>query len=160
MFRVDVDSLEAYFDFDPKRKPDLQKLDALIRQSAPALTRHFHEGTPAGEAGMRMKMIGYGRFSFVGRRGRAGQAERVIWPVVGIALQKNYISVYLAIAKDGAPLLDAYKGTLGELRAGGNNFSFQMYEDLQVESVGRLFAEAARIFAAEPMNPIRYKQGG
>jgi hypothetical protein len=35
MFRVEVDSLESYFDFDPKRKPDLQKLDKLLRKSAP-----------------------------------------------------------------------------------------------------------------------------
>ncbi len=27
MFRVDVDSLDAYFDFDPARKPELVKLE-------------------------------------------------------------------------------------------------------------------------------------
>jgi hypothetical protein len=32
MFRVDVDTLEAYFAFDPKREADLRRLDALIMQ--------------------------------------------------------------------------------------------------------------------------------
>src|SRR5579863_125722 len=60
MFRVDVDSLEDYFDFDLMRTSDLQRLDKLIRRSAPGLKRYFHAGTPAGEPGMRFKMIGYG----------------------------------------------------------------------------------------------------
>ena len=63
MFRVTVGSLAAYLDFDPERKPDLVRLHALIREAAPALKRYFHKETPAGEAGMRMKMIGYGKFA-------------------------------------------------------------------------------------------------
>lgn len=154
MFRVDVNSLKAYFDFDPERKPDLLKLDASIREAAPALTRHFHKGAPAGEAGMRMKMIGYGQFRYAIKSGRTA-----IWPVIGVALQKNYISVYLSIAKDGAPIARDFAGALGAIRMGDNNFSFEKYDDLRVPAVTRLFAEAARIFAADPDNPVRYMQG-
>jgi hypothetical protein len=154
MYRVDADSLQAYLDFDPERKADLLKLDVAIRKAAPALTRHFHQGTPAGEAGMRMKMIGYGKFRFAIKSG-----QTVIWPVVGVALQKNYISVYLSITKDGAPIVDAGGGALGELRWGRNNFSFERYDDLVVETVALLFEEAGRMFEADPENPVRYKQG-
>ena len=35
MFKVDVDSLDAYFAFDPTRQPDLTALDRAIRTSAP-----------------------------------------------------------------------------------------------------------------------------
>ena len=86
MFRVDVDNLQSYFDFDPKRTIDLQKLDRLVRESAPGLKRYFHRGTPPGEPGMRFKMIGYGRLRCLARSG-----ESVEWPAVGVALQKNYI---------------------------------------------------------------------
>jgi hypothetical protein len=154
MFRVDVDSLQAYFDFDPERKADLLKLDKLIRKAAPSLKQYFHEGTPAGEAGMRMKMIGYGEFRYAVKSGKTAS-----WPVVGVALQKNYISVYLAVAKDGAAILDAYAGKLGETRAGRNNFSFERYEDLRNEALMQLLAEAARTFEADKDNPVRYKQG-
>jgi hypothetical protein len=143
VFRVNVDSLRAYFDFDSKRKIDLQKLDKLVRESAPALKRYFHRGTPPGEPGMRFKMIGYGRFYF-----RARSEESVEWPVVGIALQKNYISVYLSVAKDGVPLVQAYAGKLGEKRSGSNNFSFEKYEDLVTPAVSALLAEAQKIFAS------------
>src|SRR5579863_8920502 len=113
MFRVDVDSLEDYFDFDLMRTSDLQRLDKLIRRSAPGLKRYFHRGTPAGEPGMRFKMIGYGKSQYLA----AGAGTYVEWPAVGVALQKNYISVYLSVMKDGAPLLASYAGKLGELRA-------------------------------------------
>ena len=37
---------------------------------------------------MRFKMIGYGQWSYV-----ASNGQRVAWPALGVALQKNYISV-------------------------------------------------------------------
>ena len=150
MFRVDVHSLAQYFNFDPRRKVDLQKLDKLIKDSAPGLKRYFHRGTPEGEPGMRFKMIGYGKFYYLARDGK-----RVEWPVVGVALQKNYISVYLSLRNDGAPLLQSYAGKLGELRVGSNNFSFNAYDDLDVRLAGSLFAEADRIFSAEPRRCVQ-----
>src|SRR5579863_9785591 len=40
VFRVDVDSLAEYFNFDPRRKADLQNLDKIIRSTAPGLKRY------------------------------------------------------------------------------------------------------------------------
>jgi hypothetical protein len=145
MFRVDVNSLKDYLDFDLKRKSDLHNLDLLIRRSAPGLKRYFHSGTPPGEPGMRFKMIGYGKFQYVARNG-----QYVDWPAVGVALQKNYISVYLSVMKDGAPLIRFYSSKLGQLRVGRNNFSFRTYEDLDVLLLASLFAEAEQIFQSDP----------
>jgi hypothetical protein len=155
VFRVTADSLAAYLAFDPARKPDLAGLDALIRKSAPGLRRHFHQGTPAGSAGMRMKMIGYGRFRYAIKSGQSTP-----WPVIGVALQKNYISVYMAVTKDGAPLLQTQRAPFGEKRRGGNNFSFERFEDLDARALAALFAEADGIFTADARDPVRYMQGG
>lgn len=144
MFRVDVNSLTEYFAFDLERRADLQKVDRLIRRSAPGLKRYFHRGTPSGEPGMRFKMIGYGKFQYLARSGQS-----VDWPAVGVALQKNYVSVYLSVMKDGASLIRPYAGKLGEVRVGRNNFSFVKYEDLDVAVLAALFAEAERIFLAD-----------
>jgi hypothetical protein len=144
MFRVDVESLSDYFDFDLGRKRDLQNLDKVIRKSAPALKRYFHRGTPAGQPGMRFKMIGYGKLQYVARSGQS-----VDWPAVGVALQRNYISVYLSVMKGRVPLLQSYSGKIGELRSGHNNFSFKAYEDLDVLQLASLFAEAEKIFHLE-----------
>ena len=154
MFRVTADSLRAYLDFDPERKPDLVKLHKLMAKTAPVLKRYFHKGTPAGEAGMRMKMIGYGKFRYAIKSGKTTE-----WPVIGVALQKNYISVYVSVTKAGAPLVPAYEGELGELRMGGNNFSFVGFDDLRSPALSSLFAEADSIFRSDPENPVRYMQG-
>ncbi|MGH9401980.1 MAG: hypothetical protein ACRD2P_07740 [Terriglobia bacterium] len=153
MFRVNVDSLQAYLDFDPRRKVHLVKLDELIKRSAPCLKRYFHKGTPAGEPGMRFKMIGYGKFYYFALPGKA-----VEWPVVGVALQRNYISVYLSVAKNDLPLVQQYAGKLGELRIGRNNFSFEEYEDLKLLAVSSLFAEADRIFNADPSHSTQVQR--
>src|SRR5262249_7635739 len=137
VFRVDVGSLKDYFAFDPRRKSDLERLDALIRRAAPSLKRYFHKGTLDGQPGMRFKMIGYGKSFY-----RARSGEAVEWPVIGVALQKNYISLYFSVTKDGAPVTRDYAGRLGERRIGRNNFSFDAFEDLNCDAVASLIAEA------------------
>ena len=143
MFRVNAGSLETYLDFDPTRKIDLQKLDRLLRKSAPRLKRYFHTGTPAGQPGMRFKMIGYGKSHYLAKSG-----QQVEWPVVGVALQKSYISVYLSVTKDGAPLVQSYAGRLGESRMGRNNFSFVRFDDLNLATVSALLTEADQLAAS------------
>ena len=155
MFRVTAESLQSYLAFDPKRRPDLEKLNTLMRKAAPGFKRYLHMGTPAGSAGMRMKMIGYGRFRYAIKSGKTAS-----WPVVGVALQKNYISVYLAITKDGLPSVRSYSDQLGALRTGHNNFSFEKFDDLNAAALSSLFAEVARIFQADSDNPVRYMQSG
>ena len=155
MFRVKADSLREYLDFDPARRSDLEKLHALIRRAAPGLRRHFHAGTPAGEPGMRFKMIGYGKFRYEAKPGKF-----VSWPVIGVALQKNYISIYISVTKRSKPIVGGYyAGKLGELRSGRNNFSFEKLEDLDQKALSGLFKEIGSIFASDPENPVRYKQG-
>ena len=103
---------------------------------------------------MRMKMIGYGKFRYAIKSGQTTE-----WPVIGVALQKNYISVYLAVRKNGHPIVETYAGKLGELRSGHNNFSFERYGDLKVDELLSLFADVARIFDEDPQNPVAYMQG-
>ena len=140
MFRVTAESLQAYLDFDPDRTSDLVKFHQLMRKTAPDLERYFHRGTPAGEPGMRMQMIGYGKSRYATKAGQS-----VEWPVIGLALQKNYISVYVSVTKDGEPIVQTYAGTLGALRIGRNNFSFARFDDLNIPALSSLVAEVASI---------------
>lgn len=103
---------------------------------------------------MRFKMIGYG-VSFY----RPTTGEKVEWPVVGVALQKNYISVYFAATKRGAAVTDPYAGRLGELRMGRNNFSFERFDDLDLSAAAALFTEAAQVFDADPNNVSETMRG-
>jgi hypothetical protein len=153
LYRVTADNLAAYLDFDPARKADLARLHELLRSAAPELKRYFHKGTPAGEAGMRMKMLGYGKFHY------AAKSAKVEWPVIGVALQKNYISVYVALTRAGKPIVAAYAKGLGAARVGHNNFSFEKIDDIDARAVSSLFSEIAHTYRADPENPVRYMQG-
>ena len=154
MFQVTAATLAEYLDFDRARRRDLVSLHALLRKTAPDLRRHFHKGTLAGEPGMRMKMIGYGKFHYAVK-----SRKTIEWPIIGVALQKSYISVYVAVTKARAPIVPNYAGQLGELRMGRNNFSFERFADLKTTSLSSLFAEVADIFKSDPDNPVRYMQG-
>jgi hypothetical protein len=99
-------------------------------------------------------MIGYGMLRYATRSG-----DTVEWPVIGVALQKNYISIYIAITRADKPIVPSYAGRLGEKRVGRNNFSFERFDDLQTAEVSSLFAEVAKIFEDDPKNPVRYMQG-
>ena len=48
----------------------------------------------------------------------------MVWPIVCVALQKNYMTLYTSVFKDDAPIVDQYIGRLGELKAGINNVSW------------------------------------
>jgi len=67
--------------------------------------------------------------------------------------------VYVAVTRQGAPVVSNYAGKLGELRMGRNNFSFERFDDLNHAAVSALVAEVAAIFKADPENPVRYMQG-
>ena len=102
MFRVDVDTLEAYFAFDPIREADLRRSDALITKAAPCLKRYFPQGG-AGAGESRHALVNDWVWQVLlsrhdGRKGRVA--------VVGVALQKNYISVYFAVTKRRAAVTD------------------------------------------------------
>ncbi|GAA1686670.1 DUF1801 domain-containing protein [Fodinicola feengrottensis] len=97
MFKVAVGTVEDYLGFDPDREKDLRATDALIRAAAPDLGRHFVAGTASGRPGMSMTMIGYGQFHYTVK----ASPEPIDWPIVGLALQKNYLSLYLAPREDG-----------------------------------------------------------
>lgn len=112
MFKVPAGSMEEYFRFDPGREDDLRAVDALIRAAAPALARWFVPGTPAGQPGMTMAMIGYGQFQYTVKTSPA----LISWPILGLALQKNYISLYNSAYRDESPFSCAYADRLGRAR--------------------------------------------
>ena len=63
---------------DDVRRPQLEELDARIRKVAPGLRRYVERG-----------FLSYGRYSYQGSSGRAGE-----WMCVALASNKQYISFY------------------------------------------------------------------
>jgi hypothetical protein len=151
MHKVQAKTLDEYFNADPARKSDLEALDILIRDIAPELQRWFYAGAAEGKPGMRVSLIGYGAFQYEMKSG-----ERVEWPIVCVALQKNYMTLYTSVFKDDAPIVDQYIGRLGELKAGINNFSFVTFDQLDQDTVAALVKDIEDTIRQDPIGSLRY----
>jgi hypothetical protein len=151
MHKVQATTLDEYFNADPARKSDLEALDALIREAAPRLKRWFYAGASDGKPGMRMSLIGCGLFQYEMKSG-----ARVEWPILGMALQKNYLTLYTSVFKDDAPIVDQYTGKLGELRSGVNNFSFVTFGQLDRDAVTALIKDIENTVTRDPLGSVRY----
>jgi hypothetical protein len=151
MHKVQATTLDEYFNADPARKSDLQALDILIRDTAPELERWFYTGASDGKPGMRMSLIGYGAFRYEMKSG-----EHVEWPIVCVALQKNYMTLYTSVYKDDTPIVDQYIGRLGELKAGINNFSFVTFDQLDRDAVAALVKDIEDTIRQAPIGSLRY----
>jgi hypothetical protein len=149
--KVQAKTLDEYFNADPVRKSDLEALDILIRDTAPKLERWFYAGASGGKPGMRMSLIGYGAFQYEMKSG-----ERVVWPIVCVALQKNYMTLYTSVFKDDAPIVDQYIGRLSELKAGINNFSFVTFDQLDRDAVAALVKDIEDAIQQDPIGSLRY----
>jgi hypothetical protein len=137
LFKVVAGSVEEYFRFDPDRENELRAIDALIRAAEPSLARWFVTGTAAGEPGMTMTMIGYGQFEYTVK----GSAAPIRWPVLGLALQKNYISLYNSATGDDGPFTGGYSGQLGRARVSSKGVvTFASRRDLNLEALAEMIA--------------------
>ena len=135
MFKVDAASVDEYLRFDPARERDMRALDALIRTAAPTLSRWFVPGTPAGQPGMTMTMIGYGRYQYTVQ----SSPTPVSWPILGLALQKNYISLYNSANGDGPPFTCSYAGRLGRARVSKKGVvTFATVRDTNLETLSEM----------------------
>lgn len=138
MFRVTAVSVEEYFTFDPARESDLRAVDEAIRAAAPTLTRWFVSGTPEGKPGMRMTLIGYGDFLYAVK----ASPEPVRWPIIGLALQKNYLSLYCS-ARDGErPFVLDYANRIGKVDVSDKGvIRFKSVEHLNLDGLRAMISD-------------------
>lgn len=148
MLSVDAHSVEEYFDFDLRRAKELRTIDGWIRTAAPTLERWFVPGTAPEMPGMTMRMIGYGRFSYTVK----SSSQPIDWPVIGLALQKNTMSLYLAAQRNGQPLAASFASRLGKVSVGSSGaISFTRAADFEENAFRELL-----IAVSEPTTELRY----
>ena len=133
MFKVKASTLKDYFNWDPERKESLLFIDRILYQQAPELKRWFYHKSANTTAGMRTRLIGYGWFLY-----EVSSGAKIKWPIIGLALQKHYVSVYLSVLKDDKPILDDYVHKLGALRYGCNHFSLADPDKLNLSMLSSL----------------------
>lgn len=127
--RVVANTVEEFFAAAGERELDIRELDAFVRKTAPSLKREFHNG-------MSITMLGYGVFDYKSKSGASGR-----WPVVAIAPQKNYISLYICAIIDGKYMAESYQDQLGKVSCGKSCIRFKKLADLNLETVANMLHE-------------------
>ena len=132
-------NIAEYIDAIPEpRKEAIKFLHTFIQESAPELKPHF-----------AYNMLGYGSFKYKKHKrslaSSAGKKEINDWPVVALANQKNYISVYVCAVEDGEYLAEKYKDKLGKVNVGKSCIRFKKLEDLNLDELKRVIQKLKKI---------------
>ncbi|MCA9328783.1 DUF1801 domain-containing protein [Candidatus Saccharibacteria bacterium] len=134
MFKlVGAKSVEEYFALlNDERREQLETIDKLIRETVPTLKPWF-----------AYNMIGYGEFDYVDYKKQPGK-----WPVIALASQKNYMSLYVCAINDQNPgqyLAEKYEQELGKVNVGKSCIRFKKIGDLNLETVKKVLSEAEKM---------------
>jgi hypothetical protein len=119
-------------------REDIASLDAAISAAMSGLERVLWEGVFWG--GSSQQIIGYGSYRYKGRSGAEGE-----WFIVGLAAQKNYLSLYVNGAEGGTTLAKRYGPTLGKVKAGSGNIQFKRAADIDLDALRELVVRAREL---------------
>lgn len=125
--KIEAETIEEYFIGAGEREPELRELDAIIRKAAPNMK-------PVLAGGMTGKMLGYGMVPYKS----TGKTNYTEWPVIALAVQKNYISLYVCAVIDGQYVAEARKDELGKVSVGKSCIRFKKLSDLDIETVKQI----------------------
>jgi hypothetical protein len=117
------------------RRDEIQSLDALISGLMGGLPRTLWEGKFWG--GSYQQIIGYGDLEY-----RRSDGEIVEWFVVGLASQKNYMTVFINGTDGDAYLVERNADRLGRAKVGKSSVSFKRSDDVDLAVLSELIAAA------------------
>lgn len=122
-------SIASYIASVPSgRKEAIIFLHNFIRKAVPTLKPYF-----------ATNMLGYGSFSY-----KNYKKEMIDWPIIALANQKQYISVYVSSVTDGEYVAERYKDELGKVKVGRSCISFKKLEDVNLHVLKKVLKEAAQ----------------
>lgn len=122
-------TIKEYMDQVPDdRKELIDTLDKLIKQSAPKLKPYFANN-----------MLGYGSFKYLDYK-----KDEIDWPVIALANQKNYVSIYVCALKDGQYIAEMYKDKLGKVSIGKSCIRFNKLEKVNMDTLKTVIIEATK----------------
>ncbi len=130
MFKpVKAKSNKEYFDMLPlERRVPMQFLHEFIQKNAPKLKSNF-----------AYNMLGYGSFKY-----RNYKKEMIDWPIISLASQKNYISIYVCAVDAGEYLAEKYKKELGKVSVGRSCIRFKKIKDVNLKTLRKVIKLAAK----------------
>lgn len=127
--KIKATSVASYLaSVPPERKELIRFLHGFIQKAAPKLKAHF-----------AYNMLGYGSFPYKNYKN-----ELMSWPVVALANQKQYVSIYVCSVIDGKYLAETHKRELGKVSVGKSCIRFKRLEDVNLPVLRKVIQTAAR----------------
>jgi hypothetical protein len=115
-------------------RADMIKLDKEISRIMKGEERVLWTGKFWG--GSDQNIIGFGKFTYV-RKGK-----KIEWFLIGLAQQKNYISLYVNAVEDNQYLAQKYGKELGKVKIGSSSISFRKLEDVNLKKLLEMLKRA------------------
>ena len=130
MFKpIKAKTAKEYFAALPKeRREQMETLDKFIRKSVPKLKPHFPYNMP-----------GYGSFKYSNSK-----KQLMDWPVIALASQKNYISIYVCAVDKGKYIAEMHKSSLGKVSVGRSCIRFKRLDDVNLKVLEKVLKLAAK----------------
>lgn len=116
-------------------RQDMMALDAAISETMAGLPKTLFEGKFWG--GSDQEIIGYGTYTY-----RRSDKRQVEWFVVGLALQKSYISVYISAVEGREYVAEKYGREVGKVKVGKSSISFTSLDHIDLDTLLAIVAKA------------------
>jgi len=128
--------ISAYIDSLPEEhRQSIKHLDKIISEIMAGHSRVLWEGTLWG--GTRQEIIGYGDNTIHLSSGKKSE-----WFMVGLAIQKNYLSIYVNAVEDRQYVAEKYRSRLGRVKVGKSSISFKHLDDLDMDTLKKVISIA------------------
>jgi hypothetical protein len=127
MTNVQVETREEYFKAAGEREEMIRTLDALVQKAAPSFK-------PIIFGGMTGKWLGYGMMPYQSKSMKTPSE----WPVVAIANQKNYVSLYVVYVENGEYVAEKNAKELGKVSVGKSCIRIKKLEDVNLGALAHL----------------------
>lgn len=128
MFKpTNAKTVEEYIDYiDEPRRTDIVALDKLISSLAPSSCGRKLWGS----------IIGYGSYHYKYASGREGD-----WMKIGLASQKNYISVYVCAVNAKGYIAEQYQDKFPKASIGRSCIRYKKLEDVDLNVLKKVIVE-------------------
>ena len=113
-------SVKEYLSLVPAdRRKEIDLLHDFIQKAVPKLTPYFASN-----------MIGYGSFYYLDSK-----KQKKDWPIISLANQKNYITIYVCTIIIDKVAAEKYKKDLGKLTKGITCIRFKKIEEINLDTL-------------------------
>ena len=130
---IGAKTVAEYFEkIEEPRRTEVMAVHKMITKALPKLKPEIVVG-----------MIGYGSYHFKYASGKEGD-----WPIIALASQKNYISVYVCASENGKYIAEKHRAELPKASIGKSCIRFRKTDDVDLKTLEKVVKEGFRVMSS------------